>query len=65
MIDGSGTIDPAALNTPGKFLSTQSAPLGDRLRSPCDSRTVHLISLPSKTVANLHRDGTSMSKRTS
>ena len=34
MIDGSGTINPAALNTPGKFPSSQSTSLGDRLPFP-------------------------------
>ena len=28
MIDGSGTINPAALNTPGNFPSSQSSSLG-------------------------------------
>ena len=31
MIDGSGTINPAALNTPGNFPSSQSPSLGHRL----------------------------------
>ena len=39
MIDGSGTINPAALNTPGNFPSTQSTPLGENACSSLgDSR---------------------------
>ena len=39
MIDGSGTINPAALNTPGNFPSSQSSSLGRCLPLPLsDSR---------------------------
>ena len=50
MIDGSGTINPAALNTPGNFPSSQSSSLGRCLPLPLsDSRNALNFCLPDVT----------------